>query len=245
MPFKIWDRNSLGHYTSVIDTTRDTTLAGEEYRTEAEELDAEIDAVLDRAVQLSSSSPDGRRQSREFVKRWAIGRAIAESGILQSSPVASEPRAHLWLAMARKCRLGIRSSHEVEEQWHTLIPNRDLEPQRIERDIFAMGLWLQEQDLEDALTTFGGRLSNAREIQRRESLRSVNLRRALGRWLLSLGPSRRSRLLKGSEFVTIAKALQRRWPSRGLGSAKRPVHFDDQDLDEEVDRALKHVGYTE
>ena len=242
MPVKVWDRDDHRRYTSAIRTSRSTRLGGEEFRVEAEELDAQIDTVLDRAVKLSSSSPDERRKTREFVKRWAIGRAVAESRILQSLHMTSEQRSHLWLAMARKCRLGIRSSGAIEERWRMLVPGRALEPRRIERDIFAMGLWLQEQELEDALTTFGGSLSNAKEIQRRESLRSTKLRNALGRWLLCLHSSQRSRLLKGTEFGAIAKALQRRWPSRGPGSAKRPVHLSDHELDREVHRILTQVG---
>ena len=245
MPVKLWDLDDHGRYTSTIRTSRSTRLGGEEFRVEAEELDAQIDTVLDRASQLSSLSPSDRRKSREFLKRWAIGRAVAESCILQSPHIAAEQLSHLWLAMARKCRLGVRSSGTIEEQWRMLVPNRELEPQRIERDIFAIGLWLQEQEFEDALDTFGGSLSNAREIQRRESLRSTKLRSALGRWFLCLDPGRRSQLLKGTAFVTIARALQRRWPSRGPGSAKRPVHFTDDDLDREVDRVLTHFAATE
>ena len=241
MPVKLWTRDNHGRYTSAIRTSRSTRLGGEEFRVEAEELDAQIDAVLDRAVQLSSSSQNERRKSRDFVKRWAIGRAVAESRILESLHMTSEVRTHLWLAMSRKCRYGIRSSGAIEERWRTLVPDRALEPQRIERDIFALGLWLQEQELEDALETFGGSLSNAREIQRRESLRSTKLRCALGRWFLCLDPSQRSRLLKGKEFVAIAKALQRRWPARGPGSAKRPAHLTDHDLDREVHSTLTRL----
>ena len=119
-----------------------------------------------------------------------------------------------------------------------MIPDRELEPQRIERDIFAMGLWLQDQECEDALTTFRGSLSNAREIQRRESLRSTKLRNALGRWFQELEPPQRSRLFQNREFVAIAKTLQQRWPSRGPGSAKRPVHYSAHELDREVSRVL-------
>ena len=210
MPFKIWDQDDQGDYASAIRTSWSTRLGGEDYRAEAEELDLHIDTVLDRAVELSSTGSDGRGKDKEFVKRWAIGRAVKESGILDSPNVVLEQRSHLWLAMARKCRLGVRSSGDIEERWQMLIPDRELEPQRIERDIFAMGLWLQEQELKDARIAFGGSLSNAREIQRRESLRSIKFRSALKRWFLCLDPSQRSRLYKGKEFATLSKALQRR-----------------------------------
>ena len=102
MPVKVWERGAGGRYTSSIRTSRPTQLTGEEYRAEAEALDAQIDTVLDRAVELSAQRPDEQGKSREFVKRWAIGRAIAESGVLDSPHMASEQRIHLWLAMARK-----------------------------------------------------------------------------------------------------------------------------------------------
>ena len=245
MPVKIWNQDDQGRYTSVIRTSLNSNLGGEEYRADAEELDAQIDTVLERATYLLSETTNKQHKRREFVKRWAIGRAITDSGILQSPHIASEPKVHLWLAMARKCRLGIRSTGVVEQHWSTLIPNRELEPKRIERDIFAIGLWLQEQELDDALDAFGERLANAREVHRREPLRSTNLRSALTRWFRALDPDQRSRLVRGREFVAIAKALQRRWPSRGPGSAKRPVHFSDDDLDRELRRVLAKFALPE
>ena len=238
MPVKIWKRDEYGGHTSSVATSWTTRLGGEEYRAEADALDEQIDFVLDRARELALSRPVEQEKAREFVKRWAIGRAIVESGVLDSPHMASEERKNLWLAMACKCRLGIRATGEVEKRWQALIPDRELEPQRIERDIFAMGLWLQEQECADALTTLRGSLSNAREIQRRESLRSTKLRNALGRWFQELDPAQRSRLSQNKEFVAIAKTLQKRWPSRGPGSAKRPAHFSDHELDNEVRRIL-------
>lgn len=245
MPVKIWDRDADGRFTSRIKTDWRTSLSGEEYRAEAEDLDTQLDRMLDRAAELGSANPGPRGTGQQFVKRWAIGRAVAESRILQSPQMASEQPSSLWLALARKCRLGVRSSGEPDERWRKLIPDRDLEPHRIERDIFAAGLWLQEQALEEAFATFGGSLSNVRQIQRRESLRSTKLRSALGRWFLRLSSGQRSQLIKDREFAKIAKALQRRWPSRGPGSAKRPVHFTDRDLDREVSRVLAEFGSAE
>ena len=244
MPVKIWDRTN-GTLSSRVETSRGDSYRGERYRPDAEALDRRADQMLDRAVELSAPVEVEDAEQRAFVRCWAIGRALAESELLQSEHLEPQEWEWLWLAIARKCRLGIRADGSSEEQWHTLIPNRALEPKRIERDIFATGLWLQEQRLDDALATFGGRLSNAREIQRRESLRSVKLRSALRRWLQSLDPSRRARFLKGPQFVNITKVLQRRWPSRGPGSAKRPVHFTDHDLDRELHRVLAQMDADE
>ncbi len=239
MPVKMWDRDERGRYTSRIETNLNTGLGGEEYRAEAEELDQRIDIVLERTVQLLPETPLDRGKSQEFAKRWAIGRAIAESDIHRSSQIVSEPNLHpLWRAMAIKCRLGIRSTGAIEDRWSTLIPFRESEPERIERDIFALGLWLQEQELNDAQDAFGGKLGNAREIHRREALRSINMRNALARRFRGLDAEQRSQLLRTKEFALIAKALQRRWPSRGPGSAKRPAHFADDDLDRELGRVL-------
>lgn len=244
MPIKVWERHEHGFVTSHIETSWPTRLGGEEYRTEAEALDTQIDKVLDRAYDLASTRPVRPVKSGEFVKRWAIGRAIMESGVLDSPYLASEERSHLWLALARKCRLGNRSSGEIENKWQTLIPERELEPKRLKRDIFARSLWLQEQEREDALATFGGSLTNAREIHNRETLRSTKLRNSLGRWFLGLEPSERTRLQLTKEFIRIAKTLQKRWPSRGPGSARRPAHYTDQDLDREVRRALTDFATT-
>ena len=240
MPVKVWNRDN-GALSSRVETSRGDSYGGERYRSDAEALDQGVDRMLDRAVELSASAQGEEAEQRAFVRCWAVGRALAESELLQSEHLEPGERESLWLAIARKCRLGVRADSSLEEKWRTLVPNRTQEPKRTERDIFAMGLWLQEQCLDDALATFGGRLSNAKEIQRRESLRSVKLRSALCRWLQSLDPSRRARFLKGSQFVNIAKVLQRRWPSRGPGSAKRPVHFTDHDLDREVHRVLAQM----
>lgn len=240
MPVKLWGRDDSGTLTSTIRTTRRTGLGGEEFRDEAEPLDKQTDAVLDRAAELSST---GAAESQDFVKRWAIGRAVAESKLLDSPHLEPDERGFLWSAMALKCRLGIRASGEApEERWRGLIPERDTEPTRIKRDIFAMGHWLQEQELEKALATFGGNLKNADEIQRREALRSERVRSALYRWFSLQDPHHRTYLFKGKQFSRIAKALRKRWPSRGPGSAKRPEHYSDKDLDEEMRRVLAPIA---
>lgn len=245
MPVKIWKTDDYGRYTSSIVTSWRTELVGEEYRVQAEALDLQIDSVLDRAVELSETVSDEQGKSQEFVKRWAIGRAIRESGVLDSSHMATEQRKNLWLAMARKCRLGVRASSKLEERWRTLIPNRELEPQRLERDVFARGLWLQEQSCADAMATFNGSLALARQLYSRESLRSAKLRGALQRWFQELNPPQRSRMFRREQFIAVVKTLQKRWPSRGPGSAKRPAHFSDQELDCEVQRALSQFVSTD
>ena len=245
MPVKIWKRDEHGGYSSRVVTNWTTRLGSEEYRAEAYALDIQVDTVLDRAAELSEEEMKEHAKSKEFVKRWAIGRAIVESRVLDSPNMASEERKNLWLAMACKCRLGVRATGKVEERWKTLIPNRDFEPQRIERDVFARGLWLQEQSCADAMATFNGSLALARQLHSRETLRSAKLREALRRWFQTLDPKQCSLLFRREAFIAIVKGLQRRWPSRGPGSAKRPAHFSERDLDREIRRVLAQFVSTD
>ena len=238
MPVKIWDRDGQGVLTSKIEPGGGSLLGGEDHRTEAEALDAEIDGVLDRAEELSSVCSEDEGGTQQFVRRWATGRAIAESHILQSPHLEPGELAYFWDAMARKCRIGIRSSGEPEVRWRSLIPSREIEPGRIERDVFSVSLWLQEQGIENAMASFGGSLTNVREIRNRESLRSRELRDALGRWRSSQHPGHHALLVEGKRFITIAKALRARWPSKGPGSAERPEHLTHEELDHEIRQVL-------
>ena len=56
MPVKIWERSSDGSLSSSIATIRPAGLRGEEFRTEADALDREIDRMLDRAVETYITS---------------------------------------------------------------------------------------------------------------------------------------------------------------------------------------------
>ena len=144
--------------------------------------------------------------------------------------------------MTRKCRLGVRADGSVEEGWQGLIPSRQSDPHRIERDVFSMGSWLQEQEIEQAKESFGASLNNAREIHKRGALNSKKMREALARWFAALPPMSRSELAKTANFKLLAKALARRFPARGPGSAKRPVHYSENDLYEEICKVLNPVA---
>ena len=242
MPVKLWNRDDLGNLTSTIRSGSGGGFGGEEYRPEAEELDKEIDCVLDRAVELTAVPVNTGSVNPQFVKRWAIGRAIAESGILDSPHLASDPKSELWLAMARKCRIGVRASGEPEKKWRSLIPKRDIEPQRIKDDIFGLGMWLQEQDLGDAVCTFGGGLHNAKQIWSGEPLRAKQFRNALGCWFAEHDTEQLDRLYRIPQYAVMAKSLRRRWPSRGPGSAKRPVHYDLTSLISEIHQVLDPIA---
>ena len=238
MPVKIWDRSSEGLLTNSVHTTRPTTLRGEEYRGEAEALDQQIDQILDRAAGLTSSAQTQGAASLAFIERWSLGRALAEASLLESSYLELDERKYLWAALARKCRLGVRASGQPAKEWTGLIPEREADPSRIERDVFSRSLWLQEQELSQAQVTFGSRLFNAKELHNREAINSKQLRDALARWLSGLNETRRAQLTSSKTFSAIAKALAARWPSRGPGSAKRPVHYSEEDLYHELCEVL-------
>ena len=204
--------------------------------------DEEIDRMLDNAVALSASVPAVEAGQQSFIKRWSVGRALAESRLSESDHLETTEQRWLWLAIARKCRLSVRSDGSPEESWRGLIPNREFDPSRIERDVFAMGRWLQEQELEPAMASFGASLTNAREIHRRGAINSKNLRDALALWFGELCPERRSKLTKNGNFVPLAKALAKRFPARGPGSAKRPVHYPGDELCEEVRKVLDPIA---
>ena len=242
MPVKIWDRTSGGALTSRVETSRSHSFRGELYRIDAEALDEEIDRMLDYAVALSAHEPSLGARQQAFVKRWSIGRALAESSLQESEHLETAEHKWLWLAIARKCRLSARSDGSPAENWRGLIPDRELDPTRIERDVFAMGRWLQEQEIEQATASFGASLTNAREIHRRGAINSKNLRDALARWFSELCLERRSDLTKNANFVRLAKALAERFPARGPGSAKRPVHYSDDELYQELHRVLDPIA---
>ena len=213
-------------------------MGGEEYRYQAEALDQEIDRMLDRAAALASRTR-GSSGSR-FVKRWSVGRALSESRLIESPNLDPNEHKLLWKALAHKCRLGVRADGSPEPQWLDLIHGRATDPQRIERDVFAMGRWLQEQDLDKALLTMGDNLGNAIALQRREATRGIEMRNALWRWMSERQrEGRLEQFTNHKQFVEIAKALSARWPSRGPGSAKRPIHYSEDDLYREVSLKLE------
>ena len=150
------------------------------------ELISPDDADVRAAVIGSQPAEPELEDGSVYRTRWW---ALAESSLPESEYLETAEQKWPWLAIARKCRLSVRSDGSPAESWRGLIPDRDLDPTRIERDVFAMGRWLQEQELEPAMASFGASLTNAREIHRRGAISSRNLREALARWF-SEGPRR-------------------------------------------------------
>ena len=239
MAVKIWNLDDSANLTSGIRRMGRSGMETEEFRPQAEVLDSEIDRVLDEAIVLLNQQDTSMHHSL-FAKRWAIGRAIAESEILDSTNFETGDKPDLWLGMARKCRLGVRHTGEREpkSKWRGLIPEREMEPKRIEDDIFGMGTWLQEQEFSDAKLAFGGGLHNAKQIWSGEALRSKNFKDALAAYFSGFEETDRDYLYRIPKYAVLAKALRRRFPSRGRGSAKRPIHYGPAELLSEIQNVL-------
>ncbi len=241
MPVKIWNHEN-GNLTNSVATSREESYRGERYRSDAEALDQEIDQMLDRAVELLASIEAAEAEEQAFVKRWAVGRALDQSGLLQSEYLEPQETKALWQAIARKCRLGVRADGSPEKAWQELTPNRESDPTRLERDVFAVGLWLQEQELAPATVAFGGRFANAQKLYTRQAIRSLKLREALAAWIEHQPPWLRSKLSTTRSFMGVIKALTARFPGRGPGSAKRPVHYSNEELYAEVCKVLDPIA---
>ena len=145
--------------------------------------------------------------------------------------------------MARKCRLGVRHTGEPNpnSRWQSLTFDRLSDPKRIEYDIFGLGMWLQEQDLEDAKIAFGSSIHNAKQIWSGEALRSPKFRQSLTDYFVEYTPEQRKYLCQNYRYAELAKGLRQRWPSRGKRSAKRPVHYPQDQLSVEVGQVLDPI----
>jgi len=238
MPVKIWEKDKRGLSSRVV-TGWDTVLTAEEHREDAENLDRAFDAILDNAVtRLKEKSMPG--VAAVFIRAWAVGNAFRESKLLASPLLKKEEASLLWKALVSKLRTGARANGQVETAWLELRTSLAREPRREGKnlDYFGMCIWLAEQDLQDAVDTFGGSIRNVWQMLERPALRPIALRRALEKWLGSQPKLLRQKLFEPAAYAEMMKALRRRWPARGPGSAKRPVHYKDTDLFAEVEKLL-------
>jgi hypothetical protein len=238
MPVKIWESDKKGLSSRIV-TGWDTVLTAEEYRADAENLDRTLDIVLDNAVaRVKEKSPPG--VPAVFIRAWAVGRELKKSKVFNSLALKNEEEKLLWRGLASKCRTGARSTGEIEREWLDLRPSSAGEPRRegSKLDYFAMCIWLAEQDLQDAVDTFGGSIRNVWQVLERPTLRPISLRRALKKFFGSQSESLRKRLFEPKIYAEMMKELRRHWPDRGPGSAKRPVHYEEGALFAEVDKML-------
>ena len=168
-----------------------------------------------------------------------MGRAVSASDILRHEAMLGETRTLLWQALTAKAWYGIRSDLGRDPRWRDLIPrNRrkwQTQAQKTRHyDFLEIGYWLREQQLHDAGEVFGWKFNNARELFVRSALRSIKLRQAVLYWLRRQSPDLRDRLAKASRgkigFEMIPKALQKRFPASGPGSALLPQHYTEAEL---------------
>jgi hypothetical protein len=154
MPVKIWELDGEQLSSHVV-TEWERVWTSEEFRAEADDLDAELDHILDTSVdQVAKSSTTD--VPVEFARAWAVGACLNESDVLRSPAMERELPQLLWRALARKIRIGARSDGTREQRWHHLRPQRVEEPRREGRklDPFEMCRWLAQQTFQDSCDTF-------------------------------------------------------------------------------------------
>jgi hypothetical protein len=239
MPVKIWELEAADLRSHVV-TEWEREWTSEEFRTEADDLDTQLDAVLDEAVR-KISEPTQDEVPNEFLRAWAVGACLNEADLLRSPAMEREQPQLLWRALARKIRTGARSDGTLEEKWHDLRPQRAEEPRREGRklDHFEMCRWLAQQSLEDSAETFGGSIRNVWQMLERPTLaRAPAVRVVLLAWLRSLPRDQRERCYDTKVFAEMMKVLRARWPDRGPGAAKKPIHYSQEQLEPEIRRLL-------
>ena len=241
MAVLIWSDKD-GVLSSTIRSGRRVSLSAEEYRVEAESLDQQLDALLDmawHALTLITRRENGKARFNSFEQRWVLGRAVHISEILRHAALQGEVRALLWQALTPKAWYGIRHNRQRIRRWRELIPGKATKWQTQPREVSAyrfleIGYWLREQQLHEAGEVFGWKYSNAQDLYDRSSLRSIKLRQAVLYWLRRQSPEVREELAKPirgkGRFAIISKALSKRFPASGPGSALLPQHYPEDEL---------------
>ena len=250
MAVLIWREEREQVYNS-IRTGRRVFLSAEEFRPEAEALDERLDELLDDALALMAENA-GEGKPSPLVKAWSLGRAVARSQALRHKAMHGEVRAMLWQALAHKCWYGVRADATRESRWRELRSTgkraeRRVNPEKSQTNKFKyedfdIGLWLSDQDLDEAGLVFGNSMANALELYRRPTLKSHELRQAILPWYREQSELVRkefSRATPGAKgFKLVAKALAARFPSSGPGSARLPQHYEPAELQRIVNQAL-------
>ena len=244
MPLKVWSQED-GALVSRILTNWTSTSVKESFRPEAEVFDLILDSVLDQALAYSEQEAAGGR-SEAFAKAWSIGRALDVDALTAHTAMRGEETRFLWMVLASKCRLGARSSGSHEPRWQSLRPGgavRQTPPRREERgrlDYFDMCVWLASDPFDVVAETFGSSVRNAWQMFERPTLRVPAVRHAVYGWLRELAEADRQLVLSPQAFASLMKALRVRWPARGPGSARQPVHMPES----EVRSAVRATGRT-
>ena len=187
------------------------------------------------ALNIITRRENGKARFNSFEQVWVLGRAVFVSEVMRHEAMQGEVRTLLWQALTPKAWYGICHNLEREPRWRELIPSgknqwrTSPDHKRLDRlyDFLEIGYWLREQQLHDAGEVFGWNFNNAREMYFRSSLRSIDLRHAVLIWLRQQSPEIREyvKTSRGKTgFILIAKALSKRFPAKGPGSALLPQH---------------------
>ncbi|MCY4538425.1 MAG: hypothetical protein OXE52_09385 [Chloroflexi bacterium] len=243
MAVLVWsDRDgSLGNS---IRSGRRVALSAEEYRAEAEDLDQQLDSLLDmawHALTIITRRENGKPRFNSFEQVWILGRAVHISEVMRHEAMQGEVRTLLWQALTAKAWYGIRHDMTRDPRWRQLIPSGKNQwrtrtnDKRLDRayDFLEVGFWLREQQLQDAGEVFSWEFSNARKLYVRPTLRSLELRKALLHWLHRQTPEIRefAEITKTDVgFIIFVKALNKRFPASGPGSALLPQHYPEDEL---------------
>jgi len=211
----------------------------------ARELDRALDVVLDEAVDLTSRVHDPGRATTDFTSAWAIGSVFQESKLMEHEALKDEDDGFLWEVLAEKWWIGARSDGTKEDAWESIRPSRGDEKvtrHGSPKDHWAMCKWLAEQSYADAALTFGGQSGNVSQMLDSTTLRPLHVRKALCGWLGDFSEEDRGSLTQGKGFRELLKALRKRWPARGRGSALQPIHLGVDELRAEIAKVAWETG---
>lgn len=241
MAVLVWSERD-GSLGNSIRSGRRVSLSAEEYRTEAEALDLQLDDVLDmgwHALTLITRHDNGKPHFDTLEQAWVWGRTIHLSNVLRHRAMIGEQRILLWQALTAKAWYGVRSDSTRDQRWRELIPSKSRKWQTQPTDIDAfrfleIGYWLREDSLQQVGELFCWKFSNANDLFDRTSLRSVELRRVVLSWMQRQDGKVRlflaTPIYAGKRHALIAKALYKRFPAKGPGSALLPQHYPQDEL---------------
>ena len=251
MAVLVWSERD-GVLGNSIRSGRRVALSAEKYRTEAEALDQRLDALLDmawHALAIITKHENGKARFNSFEQVWVLGRAVHVSEVMRHEAMQAEFRTTLWQALTAKAWLGVRRDASRDPRWRELIPagkkqwRTRTDDKRLDRayDFLEVDYWLREQQLQDAGEVFGWEFSNARKLYVRPTLRAKELRSTLLHWLRRQTPDVRefAKIAKSNDgFIMFVKALNKRFPAKGPGSALLPQHYPEDELRAIVNKTL-------
>ena len=249
MAVLVWSEEE-GMLGNVVRSGRRVFLSAEEYRPEAEALDARLDALLDMAwsaLAIIAKDKGGELAPESFDQVWTVGRAVWREGVLQHEAMKGEVRHLLWQALVPKCWYGVRADANREPRWRDLLPKKSKKWRTHPRDassyrFLEIGYWLREHHYQEAGELFQWNSTKAQDFWDRQTLRSTALRAAVLAWLREQPDSFREQLKGGARgkkgMRALIPKLTKRFPSRGPGSARLPQHYEPDELQAIVNGVL-------